>query len=412
MYFCVGTFLTALKICKASSTKQKLLGEKVFLAVNPKFCSGDDDSAISAAFRGSRNINSFINLDVEDLDDPKTIAMRFESLVIPILDENMNSILVRLIQAIIDSDFIEGNTRVELVNNIKKKDLIRLNEVVLSEFLAGVFLYAIKNTDNLKKENEVKDFKKYVEKTDLYSFGEVTFASRYLSSEIFHDNLIRPLKELYNNSGTIIDVISANIFEVESKLHINTKANVVIPVNTTFETKLTERLGDRITELVSANTIHGQWIEYIKDKGIQISEIDKSIDNDLKCRGFRVCGVRGSSAGKQNVYPLSSIAIVKIDNIRYFLVALTEFDVFNKANTNISNVEKTIQTIIDYYDIEGQGDDLYIPLIGSGRSRSGLTLQESYELIKDSLDNRKKEIYGRVHIVIFPKQKDQISLEV
>ena len=96
----------------------------------------------------------------------------------------------------------------------------------------------------------------------------------------------------------------------------------------------------------------------------------------------------------------------------HFLVALTEFDVFNKANTNISNVEKTIQTIIDYYDIEGQGDDLYIPLIGSGRSRSGLTLQESYELIKDSLDNRKKEIYGRVHIVIFPKQKDQISLEV
>ncbi len=412
MYFCVGTFLTALKICKAKSTKQKVLGKKVFLTVNPDFNYGDDDSAISAVFRGHRNINSFIDLDIQDLDEPKTIALRFENDVLPLLDENMNSILVRLIQAIIDSDSIDGNTRVELVNNIRKKDFVRLNEVILSDFLAGVFLYAIKNTDNLHKESEVIDFKKYVEKKDFYSLKEVTFVSRYLSSEIFHDNLIRPLKELYKNSGTIIDVISADIFEVESKLHINTKANIVIPVNTTFETKLIERLGDRITELVSANTIHGQWIEYIKNKGIQISDLDRKIENYLKYRGFFVCGVRDSSAGKQNVYPLSSIAIVKIENIRYFLVALTEFDIYNKANSNITNVEKTIQTIIDYYDIEGQGDDLYIPLIGSGRSRSGLTLQESYELIKDSLENRKKEIYGRVHIVIFPKQIDQIQLEV
>ena len=33
MYLCVGIFLTALKICKAASTKQKYLGAKSFSSI-------------------------------------------------------------------------------------------------------------------------------------------------------------------------------------------------------------------------------------------------------------------------------------------------------------------------------------------------------------------------------------------
>ena len=36
----------------------------------------------------------------------------------------------------------------------------------------------------------------------------------------------------------------------------------------------------------------------------------------------------------------------------------------------------------------------------------------SYDLIKEILLKRKKDIFGRVHIVIHPNQTDQVKLEV
>lgn len=75
-------------------------------------------------------------------------------------------------------------------------------------------------------------------------------------------------------------------------------------------------------------------------------------------------------------------------------------------------LEEALDWIVDFYDMDGQGFDLYIPLLGSGRSRVGLTAQESFDLIKNKLLQRIDDIYGRVHIVIHPEQFDQIELGV
>ena len=93
-------------------------------------------------------------------------------------------------------------------------------------------------------------------------------------------------------------------------------------------------------------------------------------------------------------------------------MALSEFDENNKAQSDISHIKKSVNTVIDFYDTEGQGFDIFIPLVGTGRTRAVLSLQESYDLIKEILLKRKNEIFGRVHIVIHPDQADQVKLEV
>lgn len=411
MYLCVGTFLTTLKLCKASTTKQKKLGEAVFRTIKPGFDCGDDDSSISAVFRGKRNLHSFLQLEFDDIN-PKMLSLRFAKEVIPLLDENRKTHAVRLLLSLIKDDYIDDETHVELVNRIKKKNLLLMDEIVFEDFLAGVFLYTIKFTDNLNVESEVKVYKHFAEREILEQQKKLSFISQYMDSPFFEDDTIRSVITLYKQGGTIIDVLYADIFEIVNKEMNASKKNIVIPSNTSFETKLEDRVGNDVISLVSENTIHGQWIMSLEKKGINLLEIDSQIQNSLKRSKISKCKVRNTTVGKQDVYPIASVARVVISNINYYLLALSDFDDNNKAQSNISNIRKVINTVIDYYDVEGQGYDIYIPLIGTGRSRTGLTLQDSYELIKELLLQRKDEIFGRVHIVIYPAQADEVYLEV
>lgn len=410
MYFCVGSFLTALKICKAASTKQKQLGEKVFQTLYPQYNCGDDDSSISAIFRGKRNLNSYLQLMMYDLD-PKTITFSFQENVIPLLDENKFSFLVRLLQMMIRQDAIDEETHVELVNGIKKKDLIHMDEVVLEDFLVGIFLYLIKNTDNLNKEREVKAFKAFAKEFEKTEYERVAFIDQYSSSSIFADKKIRPIITLYKNASCIIDVVAVDLFDIPAKKGPLEKVNIVIPVNTSFETRIEGKHGEVVIPLVSENTIHGQWIKYMNNKGLRSQKLDDLIELGLKKNGVVKCGVCNSVVGKNDIYPIASTAIVPIDNTNFYLTAVSKFNKKNIAESEISYIRDALNSLIDMYDIEGQGFDLYIPLIGSGRSRTGMTLQESYELMVESIINRKNEIYGRIHITIRPSQITEVELE-
>lgn len=406
MYLCAGTFLTTLKICKAPTTKQKKLGEAVFHAIKPEFDCGDDDSAISAVFRGKRNLHSFLQLEFDDIN-PRIFALRFAKEVIPLLDENKKIHMVGLLLTLIGEDSIDDETHVELVNNIKKKNLAHMQEFVFEDFLAGVFLYTIRFTDNLNKEAEVKAYKLFAEE-ELYNQQKtISFVSQYMEGPFYESDDIRPVISIYNQGGTIIDVLHVDIFELKAE-----KANIVIPVNTSFETEIEAIIGDYIIPLVSENTIHGQWIIYMKKRGISIFDVDNQIKNSLRRNNILKCKVRNTMVGKQDIYPIASVASISLEGNKYYLLALSEFDEKNKAQSNIAHIKKSINTVIDFYDTEGQGFDMYIPLVGTGRSRVGLSLQESYELIKGILLKRKNEIFGRVHIVIHPNQADQVKLEV
>lgn len=411
MYLCAGTFLSALKICKARSTKQKVLGAAVFYSLCPSFNCGDDDSTISAVFRGARNIDGYLQIMANELE-PSAIARNIERNVIPLLDENMFGVLVNMLQNLVRmDDSIKDRSRVELVNGIKKCDLIQMDEIVLNEFLAGILLYILKNTDNLHKEQEVKRFKEYALEIDASQPGTIQFIDQYQANTMFDIDRARPELTILNQGSVVVDVVCGNVFEIVKKRKTKEEIIIVIPVNTTFETRFENYIGDTAIPLVAKKTIHGQWITHVLGYGMQIADIDRQIENSLRFNGFKKCRVSDNKTGKQDVFPMASIAHVIINDVKYYLVAISEFCIKNKASSNSAHIENALRRLIDYYDENGQGCDMYVPLIGSGRSRTGMTLQESYDLIKTVLQEQQNNIYGRIHIVILPEQIKQVKLE-
>lgn len=155
MELCPGTFLTVLKHCKANSTRQKKLGAAIFNALQPGFYSEDDDSGISAAFRGNRNIGSFIQLNYEEMS-PAEVAVRVKDDVLPLLDRNKWNDVICAVKAIIEASGIDDDTEIEMVNHFSCSQVLEKQEFVFSEFLAGVLIYVSRYADNLHKESIVK----------------------------------------------------------------------------------------------------------------------------------------------------------------------------------------------------------------------------------------------------------------
>lgn len=70
-----------------------------------------------------------------------------------------------------------------------------------------------------------------------------------------------------------------------------------------------------------------------------------------------------------------------------------------------------MRELLRLYNEHGQGYPLYLPLIGTGRSRAGLDFQESYDLIITVLEENIDYIQGEITIVIQPNIIQQINTE-
>ena len=218
------------------------------------------------------------------------------------------------------------------------------------------------------------------------------------------------VKVIYKSGVNSADVVVADIFRYGFDNRRKRKSIVVIPVNTTFETHVSRQYEEDPTPLVSANTLHGDWLDRWCKTGKTIEELDNRIHESLKRRGYDPISKEPSENGKEERYPIGSIAVIEDKNAIYYLTALSEFDKKNRAHSTKDDVTICIERILQMYDFEGQGNDIYIPLLGTGRSRAGLTLQESYETIVNGIQNGIEWVQGKVHIVIFSKQGNEVEL--
>ncbi|SDA39032.1 hypothetical protein SAMN02910275_00157 [Butyrivibrio sp. INlla18] len=178
MELCAGTLLTVLKRCKSSRILQKEFGTEVFKAIQPDFDMNDDDSAISAVFRGARNLDTFIRINYDEMT-PTEVALRFNEHVVPMLDRNKwNGIVCALKQIIKDSD-IDKDTVIEFINGLKCGEILEKTDIVFSEFLAGILLYVVRHTDNLNRQSIVKEITSgYVDEAEK-KWPRINFVETY-----------------------------------------------------------------------------------------------------------------------------------------------------------------------------------------------------------------------------------------
>lgn len=222
--------------------------------------------------------------------------------------------------------------------------------------------------------------------------------------------LILKNRRLWANGKNKVLAFYGDLFRIISK---NEKKIIVIPVNDTFETIVDDDLSKN-KPLVSLTTIHGQWIQYMNNKGIDSSTLNEMIKNNLVDRNFKPLKIYNDnekSRGNKESYPLGTISTIKGENnTTFYLLAISIFDDNNKATSTRRNIRNCVDELIDFYDINGQGYPIYIPLFGTGRSRADLTHQQAFKVIKSAVLTNEKDIHGTLNIVIYKKDRDKVSI--
>ena len=203
---------------------------------------------------------------------------------------------------------------------------------------------------------------------------------------------------IWENGNNYLRVIPGDIFKYGFDKRNKDRRIVVIPVNTSFETRITYDTERNRIPYVSAESLHGNFLSRVYKGGTQQSELKKRI---LKSLGIKDSDLPTS---------IGAVASLFFDPVIFYLLAVSDFDNENVAHSNLSNIETAIGELITYYDKKGQGFNVYIPLIGTGLSRAYLSNQESYEVIKEALLKRKAKLQGKINIVILPEIFQKIEL--
>lgn len=193
------------------------------------------------------------------------------------------------------------------------------------------------------------------------------------------------------------------------------KKIVVIGVNTTFDTIVDEDLATVNKPLVSPTTIHGKWINCMEERNVAISEIDAKINDNLKIQRINPVKMLSrdiKNRGKLKSYSKGTIVQYEYGNTIFYLVALSEFDENNNAQNEKEELVYTIIKLINYYDKKGNGFDIYIPLLGTGQSRTGITKKDSLKIITSLFGLYEEKLQGCVNVIIYSKDRGEISLKV
>lgn len=176
----------------------------------------------------------------------------------------------------------------------------------------------------------------------------------------------------------------------------------VIGVNCCFDTVVNGTL-------ISKNTLHGKFINKYFENNIQ--ELDMKISDSLLSNGYKSNVITTKKEGKKDRFEFGSIAEIKCGNVTYYLLALTEFDDNLNAHCTTKDYCVAINSLMDYYDRHSQGEEISIPLIGSGNmSRLNkpkmFVLKTLIELIKMNDDKLK----DKLNIIVNDSDKDKISI--
>ncbi len=105
--------------------------------------------------------------------------------------------------------------------------------------------------------------------------------------------------------------------------------------------------------MVSETTIHGQWLTRMQKSGVSEEELYKRIVMSLQRFGTLSIGIAENPKGRQQIYPIGSIAIVESKNASYFLVAISDFDKQNIAHSTAENIDKSVEALLEKYNAVG-----------------------------------------------------------
>ena len=205
------------------------------------------------------------------------------------------------------------------------------------------------------------------------------------------DNREKFEKILYQSGDNSLKAISGDIIALSFNRKLATTERIsVIPVDGEFTMKVGFE-GNR--SAISKDTIHGKWLLRMEKLGY-----------DGKRIGRKIRYADSPYVGR--------IGKINIGLTEFYLVPVSRLDERGKAVSDKEDVINALSAIRDEYDVMGQGRPLYIPLLGTGRSRSGLAPLGSVEAIKVAFLSEGRKLNGNVVIIVYSKDLDKIREEI
>lgn len=184
---------------------------------------------------------------------------------------------------------------------------------------------------------------------------------------------------------------------------------IVIPVNTHFDTIVDSQTVPN--PLVSSRTIHGKWIlQYANEMQKTPEQIEQDIFSFLDAKHLAYETV-DRTRGSQRKYPAGTCAMLQgNNNASFLLLALSEFDGHNTAHATKEELISVLHSLIEFVNQQSQGVDCYIPLLGTGLSRTGFTHKESLHTILSTLNLYNNRIIGKITVVVYSGDKSNVSI--
>ena len=198
-----------------------------------------------------------------------------------------------------------------------------------------------------------------------------------------------PEGEILRNGAYCVKVVYKDIFHYAFRKRAKEKNIIVIPVDTEFHTHVTRKYEKRSLNEVSAKSIHGQFLTRWEQSGEDIGSLPDRIRENLK-----------DVVDDNGKYPIGTIATIENKTAVFYLLAISKFDENNNAHSSKEEIAHCIDELTIFYDKYGDGQNLYIPLLGTGKSRAEVSLQESYDMLVDCYKRNLTRIQGNIHIVI------------
>lgn len=224
----------------------------------------------------------------------------------------------------------------------------------------------------------------------------------------------RQRNTIFENASGKITVCYDDVMKIAFPKKYKKNKIVVIPVNTCFDTQVDENISRCDKPLVSPETIHGRWIKNMVDSGVSVEAIDSRIDEYMNLKGInpvkelsREEKVRGKTKCYANG---TTVALEGQNGVTYFLMALSEFDENNRAQSSKESIVECLKKLLVFYDGNGQGFEIFLTLMGTGLSRSGMSHEEALQTIKSVFQLYSGSIHGEFNIVIYHKDKAKVSI--
>lgn len=217
--------------------------------------------------------------------------------------------------------------------------------------------------------------------------------------------------DIFSFGENRVNVVIGDLFSFASR---RAKRNtiIVVPVNNSFDTVITRKYEVDTMPLVSDSTIHGQFIDRWIKGGHELSELDDMISHELSSKGYMPLDYSaGSGNGKTACYEIGSVVPITWNNSTVYLLPISEFDHDNVAISSSHYIDKALRSLMGFYNIYGQGNPLYIPLIGTGRSRANLSYQESFDLFIKVITDNQTKVFGNINLVITEDALSKINFK-